>query len=152
MGDTPAATLCTNFNGVDEIRPGNFVFYDLMQHSLGVCAIEDIAVKMVCPVIAKHVSRNEIVIFGGAVLRDFAIAMIWGVLIGTYSSVFVAVGLLSRFDIKRGDDDDDNGDDDTDDDEIRKEGNMATTIENSWRDDADINNNGDANKVNDNTK
>ena len=50
-----------------------------------------------------------IVIFGGAVLRDFAIAMIWGVLIGTYSSVFVAVGLLSRFDIKRGDDDDDNG-------------------------------------------
>ena len=52
---------------------------------------------------------TAIVIFGGAVLRDFAIAMIWGVLIGTYSSVFVAVGLLSRFDIKRGDDDDDNG-------------------------------------------
>ena len=38
-------------------------------------------------------------------MRDFAIAMIWGVLIGTYSSVFVAVGLLSRFDIKRNDDD-----------------------------------------------
>jgi len=34
--------------------------------------------------------------------------MIWGVLVGTYSSVFVAVGLLSRFDIKRGDDDDNN--------------------------------------------
>lgn len=47
-----------------------------------------------------------IVIFGGAVLRDFAIAMIWGVLIGTYSSVFVAVGLLSRFDLKRNDDED----------------------------------------------
>ena len=46
-----------------------------------------------------------IVVFGGAVLRDFAIAMIWGVLIGTYSSVFVAVGLLSHFDIKRNDDD-----------------------------------------------
>lgn len=42
-----------------------------------------------------------IVLFGGAVLRDFAIAMMWGVLIGTYSSVFVAVGLLSRFDLKR---------------------------------------------------
>jgi preprotein translocase SecF subunit len=52
---------------------------------------------------------TAIVIFGGAVLRDFAIAMIWGVLIGTYSSMFVAVGLLLRFDIKRGDDDDDNG-------------------------------------------
>jgi preprotein translocase SecF subunit len=49
---------------------------------------------------------GAIVTFGGAVLRDFAIAMIWGVLIGTYSSVFVAVGLLSRFDLKRNDDED----------------------------------------------
>jgi preprotein translocase SecF subunit len=49
---------------------------------------------------------GAIVIFGGAVLRDFAIAMIWGVLIGTYSSVFVAVGLLSWFDLKRNDDED----------------------------------------------
>lgn len=67
MGDTPSASICGNFDGVDEIRPGNFVFYDLMQHSLGVCKIEDIAVKMVCPVLAKHVSRNEIMIHGGAV-------------------------------------------------------------------------------------
>lgn len=67
MGDTPAATLCTNFSGVDEMRPGNFVFYDLMQQNLGVCSFDDIAVKMVCPVVSKHLSRNEIVIHGGAV-------------------------------------------------------------------------------------
>jgi D-serine deaminase-like pyridoxal phosphate-dependent protein len=67
IGDTPASTLCTNFSGVDEIRPGNFVFYDLMQQNLGVCSFDDIAVKMVCPVVAKHLSRNEIVIHGGAV-------------------------------------------------------------------------------------
>ncbi len=67
MGDTPAATLCTTFNGVDEIRPGNFVFYDLMQQNLGVCSFDDIAVKMVCPVVAKHLLRNEVVIHGGAV-------------------------------------------------------------------------------------
>ncbi len=42
-----------------------------------------------------------IILFGGAVLRDFALAMLWGVAIGTYSSIFIAVGLLSRFDIKR---------------------------------------------------
>ena len=42
-----------------------------------------------------------IVLFGGAVLRDFALAMMWGVLIGTYSSVFVAVGALTFFDLKR---------------------------------------------------
>ena len=42
-----------------------------------------------------------IVLFGGAVLRDFALAMIWGVLIGTYSSIFVAVGMLAFFDLKK---------------------------------------------------
>ena len=42
-----------------------------------------------------------IVLFGGAVLRDFALAMMWGVLIGTYSSIFVAVGMLAFFDLKR---------------------------------------------------
>lgn len=67
MGDTPAATLCTTFSGVDEIRPGNFVFYDLMQQNLGVCSFDDIAVKMVCPVVAKHLMRNEVIIHGGAV-------------------------------------------------------------------------------------
>ncbi|HSH20047.1 MAG TPA: alanine racemase [Draconibacterium sp.] len=67
MGDTPSATICTNFSDVDEIRPGNFVFYDLMQQDLGVCKFSDIAVKMVCPVVAKHIARNEIIIHGGAV-------------------------------------------------------------------------------------
>ena len=67
MGDTPAATICTDFSDVDEIRPGNFVFYDLMQQNLGVCRFSDIAVKMVCPVVSKHISRNEVVIHGGAV-------------------------------------------------------------------------------------
>jgi len=48
-----------------------------------------------------------IVLFGGAVLRDFALAMMWGVLIGTYSSIFVAVGMLASFDLKKSFDEDD---------------------------------------------
>ena len=40
--------------------------------------------------------------FGGAVLSDFALAMIWGVLIGTFSSIFVAVSFLTFFDINKG--------------------------------------------------
>ncbi len=67
IGDTPTAAICTNFTDVDEIRPGNFVFFDLMQQSLGVCDFDDIAVRVVCPVVAKHQSRNEIVIHGGAI-------------------------------------------------------------------------------------
>jgi D-serine deaminase-like pyridoxal phosphate-dependent protein len=67
LGDTPSSSICENFDGVDEIRPGNFVFYDLMQYKLGVCKLTDIAVRMVCPVVAVHPSRNEVVIYGGAV-------------------------------------------------------------------------------------
>jgi D-serine deaminase-like pyridoxal phosphate-dependent protein len=67
LGDTPSCTLCTNFSGVDEIRPGNFIFYDIMQFQLGVCDFSDIAVRVICPVVATHQSRNEIVIYGGAI-------------------------------------------------------------------------------------
>lgn len=67
IGDTPSCSICDNFDGVDEIRPGNFVFYDLMQFKLGVCQLSDIAVRMVCPVVAVHPSRNEVVIYGGAI-------------------------------------------------------------------------------------
>ncbi len=44
--------------------------------------------------------------FGGEVLADFALAMIWGVIVGTYSSIFIAVPLLLFTDVRRGDDED----------------------------------------------
>ena len=34
---------------------------------------------------------------GGEVIRDFSFAMIWGVIIGTYSSIWLAVPLLIYF-------------------------------------------------------
>lgn len=33
MGDTPGCCLSEDFSGIDELRPGNFVFYDLIVHS-----------------------------------------------------------------------------------------------------------------------
>lgn len=47
-------------------------------------------------------------VFGGEIIRDFAFAMIWGVIIGTYSSVCVAVPLLLRLGVQRGLDDEEN--------------------------------------------
>jgi preprotein translocase subunit SecF len=40
-------------------------------------------------------------VFGGPVIRGFVIAMIWGVLIGTYSSVYVASPMLVHFHLRR---------------------------------------------------
>ena len=67
IGDTPSCSIIKNFEGVDEIRPGNFVFYDISQLNLRTCCEEQIAVGVSCPVVAKHSHRNEIVIYGGSV-------------------------------------------------------------------------------------
>lgn len=66
-GDTPACSLVEDISDLDEIRPGNFVFYDCTQLRLGACEETDIAVGIVCPVVAKHPERSEVVIYGGAV-------------------------------------------------------------------------------------
>ena len=43
----------------------------------------------------------SLAVFGGEVLRGFTLAMIWGVVIGTYSSVFVASPFLLATNVKR---------------------------------------------------
>jgi D-serine deaminase-like pyridoxal phosphate-dependent protein len=73
IGDTPTCSVVDDFSEVDEIRPGNFVFYDIMQLNIGSCQEQDIAAAVVCPVVAKHSSRNELILYGGAVhlSKDF---------------------------------------------------------------------------------
>lgn len=67
VGDTPACSLLDNFEGMDEIRPGNFAFYDLQQWKIGSCIMDKIAVAMACPVVSKNDKRKEILIYGGGV-------------------------------------------------------------------------------------
>jgi len=67
VGDTPGCVIVEQMDGVDEIGPGNFVFYDLIMNYLDVCSEDEIAVAMACPVVAKNEERNEIIIHGGAV-------------------------------------------------------------------------------------
>jgi len=67
LGDTPSCSVADDFGTTDEIRPGNYVFYDLTQHQISSAGIGDISVAMACPVVAVHEERNEIVIYGGGV-------------------------------------------------------------------------------------
>ena len=67
FGDTPSCSVCDDFRRLDEIRPGNFVFYDLFQWKLGSCDFRNISVAVACPIVAKYPSRSEVVIYGGAV-------------------------------------------------------------------------------------
>jgi preprotein translocase SecF subunit len=42
-----------------------------------------------------------LLIFGGEVIRNFSFAMLFGIVIGTYSSVFIAAPLLDYLGVKR---------------------------------------------------
>ncbi|MCK9997202.1 MAG: alanine racemase, partial [Candidatus Krumholzibacteria bacterium] len=67
VGDTPCCSAVNEFTGIDEIRPGNFVFYDLMQLQIGSCTETQLAAAAVCPVVGLYPERNQIVVHGGSV-------------------------------------------------------------------------------------
>ncbi len=73
VGDTPGCSAVESFAPADEIRPGNFVFYDAEQYLFGACGWEQVAVALACPVVALHPERGEAVIYGGAIhlSKDF---------------------------------------------------------------------------------
>ncbi len=67
VGDTPSASVLSEFGEVDELRPGNFVFYDLMQFFIGSCRLEEISIVAACPVVDIQNNRKKVTIYGGGV-------------------------------------------------------------------------------------
>jgi D-serine deaminase-like pyridoxal phosphate-dependent protein len=65
VGSTPTALHADRLDGVTEIRPGNFVFFDLFQAGVGSCGMEDIAVSVLASVIGHHRGRNHLLIDAG---------------------------------------------------------------------------------------
>lgn len=66
-GDTPSASIAEDFWSIDELRPGNFVYYDVMQSRIGSCQIADIAVALVAPVVDVYEAKGEALLHAGAV-------------------------------------------------------------------------------------
>lgn len=67
IGDTPGCSVVESMNGVDEIGPGNFIFYDLVMNYLGVCEEEDIAVAVAAPIVEKREDNLTVVVHAGGV-------------------------------------------------------------------------------------
>ncbi|MDD4386068.1 MAG: alanine racemase [Bacteroidales bacterium] len=72
-GDTPTSCACNQFDGIDELRPGNYAFFDMQQASNGICSTSNIAIALICPVVAVYPERSQAIIWGGAVhlTKDF---------------------------------------------------------------------------------
>jgi D-serine deaminase-like pyridoxal phosphate-dependent protein len=60
-GITPTASIAANVEGVTEIQPGNYVFYDLMQVKLGVATIDQCAQRILATVISTPNSKRFVV-------------------------------------------------------------------------------------------
>jgi D-serine deaminase-like pyridoxal phosphate-dependent protein len=66
-GDTPGCAVMEDFGDIDQLGPGNFVFYDMMQVALGSCKMEDVAVALAVPVVDIQKDKKEILVHGGGV-------------------------------------------------------------------------------------
>ncbi|MGI9372928.1 MAG: protein translocase subunit SecF [Hyphomicrobiales bacterium] len=64
-------------------------------------SINDTLSRTVLTSVTTLLALFSLYIFGGEVLRGFVFAMIWGVLIGTYSSIAIASPLLKLLNVKR---------------------------------------------------
>ena len=67
IGSTPTMSCIDHLDGIDEIRPGNYIFYDAYQATLGSCGFEDTALTVLTAVIHKDISRRKLVVDAGAV-------------------------------------------------------------------------------------
>jgi D-serine deaminase-like pyridoxal phosphate-dependent protein len=83
-GDTPGCSLGHDFAGADEVRPGNFVFYDIQQQQIGSCEFNQIGVALAAPVVAVYPERSEVVVHAGGVhlakdfIHDAALGNLYG--------------------------------------------------------------------------
>lgn len=68
VGSTPTAKYAHLVPGVNEIRPGNYVFYDAIQVGLGVATIEQCALSVLTTVISRPSERQVVIDAGSKVL------------------------------------------------------------------------------------
>lgn len=72
VGSTPTALSAQSLDGVTEVRAGVYVFFDLVMHNIGVCAMDDIALSVLTTVIGHQREKGWAIVDAGwmALSRD----------------------------------------------------------------------------------
>ncbi|RWM47240.1 alanine racemase [Mesorhizobium sp.] len=72
VGSTPTAHFAENLDGVTELRAGVYMFFDLVQHGVGVCAVDDIAISVLATVVGIKPEKDWVLVDAGwmALSRD----------------------------------------------------------------------------------
>jgi len=66
IGSTPTTSVVDTFSDTDEVRPGNYVFFDAFQATLGSCSMKDVAISVLATVVGSYPARGEAIIDAGA--------------------------------------------------------------------------------------
>ena len=66
IGSTPTLATADTFADTDEVRPGNYVFFDAFQSTLGSCSRDDVAVSVLATVVGSYPDRGQAIIDAGA--------------------------------------------------------------------------------------
>jgi D-serine deaminase-like pyridoxal phosphate-dependent protein len=66
VGSTPAMSVVERLDGVTEVRPGNYCFYDFTQVTLGSCGVRDCAVTVLASVVSCRPGDGRSVVDAGA--------------------------------------------------------------------------------------
>jgi D-serine deaminase-like pyridoxal phosphate-dependent protein len=72
VGSTPTALSARSLDGVTEVRAGVYVFFDLVMAGVGVCALDEIALSVLCSVIGHRLDTGWVITDAGwmAMSRD----------------------------------------------------------------------------------
>ncbi|MHC4606090.1 MAG: alanine racemase [Planctomycetota bacterium] len=65
IGSTPTMSVADNLEGATEARPGNYIFYDVFQATIGSCTLDDAAFSVLATVVGHYPRGNKIIIDAG---------------------------------------------------------------------------------------
>ena len=85
----------------DRIRENLRKYKKMPQYDLLNKSINDIFSRTILTGLTTLLASISLLIWGGDVLRSFSFTLVWGILIGTYSSIYVSAVLLNFFDLRK---------------------------------------------------
>jgi D-serine deaminase-like pyridoxal phosphate-dependent protein len=60
-------THIDHLQGIDEARPGNYIFFDAFQATLGSCGFDDCALTVLAAVVHRDAARRKVILDAGAI-------------------------------------------------------------------------------------
>ncbi|MDA5193951.1 protein translocase subunit SecF [Govanella unica] len=85
----------------DRIRENLRKFRKMELNDLIDLSLNETLARTIMTSITTALAVGALLIFGGEVIRAFSVAMLWGIVIGTYSSIYIAAPIINLFKLRR---------------------------------------------------